>query len=1299
MFKRKKLYSAITLIMFGSSSYAGVPLINPPSTPLAQISSGVKPNMMMVFDTSGSMAWDYLGDQVGARPSNGVAQIQNLNCKGDSVNRSNYNVSNAGVNYKLPCNVSGVPDPSTNFDNFYSGYEAPYMSSDFNGLAYNPNITYQAPVDSYGNSLGDRPITDALINPFKFPNQYHYDLTKDLFEQYYCNVSNVSPSDSVRLSNPSICKRNGIDNGTTFDYATQGFPNATYKYPVTVKFSTLSIKPFYYKMEILEYCDSSGVNCSSSPTANQSNPLKMRWCSTSANALSATVPTGSGKCQAKYEPSKFTFPRYGKLTRKDVLSSEYSNYANWWTYYRTRINSMKSATSIAFKGLDADTRVGFITIYAADSNTFLPVSDFNQTQKDAFYKMLFAQNPSGGTPLREAMSRVGLYYAGKLNSGLTSNMKVDPVQYSCQKNFSILATDGYWNGNAGKKIDGSSFPNGGATSPDSATTGNTSQYAKRSDGVYDGGLTTTSGGSLSDVTFYYYATPLRQAAFGNSKSGVTGVDLTGPDVKPILNDNDQNKYQHMVTYTMSLGLDGAMDYTKDYTSGKNTDLEKIKSGLTGCSWQSSLNTVCNWPDPKADSPSAIDDLWHAAINGRGLYFSAQDPNDMVTGLKTAIDAFSSKTGSASSAATSSPNITGGNNSIYLSTYRSLYWYGDVISKPINSVTGAIGGVDGNSVNWSANSKLEQKVQIKPDGTDGSTTRKIMYFDNTSSKTGKLVDFNYDTMDTKTKAYFDNICSTGKLSQCSAPEISSTNNLGLINSGANIVNYLRGSAKFEGGNTNSFLFRNRTEKKTGSSTYGVLGDIINSPAVYVGESRYNWADYSNQKALTKTRTPMVYVGANDGMIHGFNANTGEELWAVIPSQQLSKMYKLADKNYKDNHVYFVDGQISVMDIQIGKVWKTILIAGMGQGGSGYTLLDVTVPEDPKPFAEVCSSNSCGIVDSALGMSYGNPMITNNASGSPVAYFTSGYDNSNGSGVLYELSLDTLALKKFTVPVVSDINNQVGLSMINGYYPNFDADNKTDVIYAGDLSGDIWKFDFKNNQTILLGKTKNNGSQPITTKIDVGTYNDKTILFIGTGRFLNPSDYSNTQGTQSIYGLVDNGKPNGELNSNSGIISQQIVVSKNQTTGIEEAKISKTNPVDYNKDIGWRLDLTAQQGERVNIDPALAIGTLNVISNVPGKSTCDNGGNSWYYQIDFTTGGGVSNQPVGQRLEGSLAVGQVIVRLGGAASGAQNMLNIISTANGDFNAKKMNEKARNDDGAPRDVSLVGWREVYKTNDLAK
>lgn len=1285
MFKRKKIYAALTIAFFSTTSFAGVPKINPPNLPLATSGpAGVLPNIMMVFDTSGSMAWDYLGDQVGAKPANGRASYANLNCKGDAVQHSSYSGGSPGVNYKLPCNVSGVPDPSNNFDNFYSGYEAPYMSSDYNMLAYNPNITYKPPVDSTGKSLGDRPITDALINPFKFPNQYHYNLTADLFEQYYCNVSNVTPTDTARLTNPSICRRNGVDNGQTFDYATDGYPTATFKYPVTVKFSTLNIKPFYYRMETLEYCDSSGVNCSASPSYGQ--PYKLRWCKDSATALSGTIPSGAGKCQGKYEPSKFAYPRYGKLTRVDVPESQYTNYANWWTYYRTRINSMKSATSLAFQTIGDDKRVGFITIYAADSKTFLPVGAFTQAQKDAFYKMLFDQNPGGGTPLREAMSRVGLYYAGKLNSGLTSGMNVDPVQYSCQKNFSILATDGYWNGNAGKAIDGSGFSSG-AKSTDSATTGNTAIYAKRSDGVYDGGATTTSGGSLSDVTFYYYATPLRQSGFGNTKSGVTGSDLTTANV-PVTAE-DPNPNQHMVTFTMSLGLDGAMDYTKDYYKGNNLDLEKVKAGVVGCSW-GAAGSVCNWPDPKGDSPTAIDDLWHAAINGRGRYFSAQDPKDMVDGLNEALNTIGKQTGAAAAAATSAPNLTGGDNAVYLSTYRTAKWDGDIVSKPINSVTGAIGGSDGKTINWSARDRLKIKVAPKADGTDGSSGRKIYYIDNSTSKSGQLVEFKYGSMSTKVKSYFDNMCTNAKLSQCNdtysqpSPEDKS-----LMDSGDNLVNYLRGSSKFEiSTNKTNPLFRDRDY---------VLGDIVNSTTVFAGQSRYNWEanGYSAYKTATASRTKMVYVGSNDGMIHAINAATGEEVWAVIPNQQLSKMYVLADSDYINKHTYFVDGQISVMDTYINGGWKTLLITGMGQGGNGYTILDVTNPEAPKSFAEVCNNNSCGVVDSALGLSYGNPMITQSTKGTPVAYFTSGYDNSNGSGVLYELSLETLALTKYNTPVASDANNQVGLAMINGYYPNFDKENKTDVLYAGDLTGTIWKFDFKNNQTIQLGKTKNDGTQPISTKIDIGTYQDKIILFVGTGRFLNSSDAVITQGTQSVYGIVDNSKPNGELYYNSGIVSQQLSVTKNKTTGMPEAKINGNKPVDYTKNLGWKLDLTAQQGERVNIDPALAVGTLNVISNVPGTSMCTSGGNSWYYQIDFTTGGGVSDKPVGQKLEGGLSVGQVIVRLGGAATGDQNMLNIITDANGTLNAKKMNANAKDDGGASRDVSLIGWREVFKTN----
>ena len=196
--------------------------------------------------------------------------------------------------------------------------------------------------------------------------------------------------------------------------------------------------------------------------------------------------------------SNNSYPR--APTRTDCLGSsctyaeEMTNFANWYAYYRTRMQMIKSSAGRAFVSLGSDYRVGFITLNPGDNPggqtpsgyEYVPTSDFDATQKATWYTRFYGVDPNSGTPLREALSRVGRYYAG-ITSGINSSMTDDPMQYSCQQNISILTTDGFWNGNAGDNLTG-----GTITNQDNAD----SDYSTRADGAYDGGLGGTAGSSF-----------------------------------------------------------------------------------------------------------------------------------------------------------------------------------------------------------------------------------------------------------------------------------------------------------------------------------------------------------------------------------------------------------------------------------------------------------------------------------------------------------------------------------------------------------------------------------------------------------------------------------------------------------------------------------------------------------------------------------------------------------------------------------------------------------------------------------
>jgi type IV pilus assembly protein PilY1 len=130
-----------------------------------------------------------------------------------------------------------------------------------------------------------------------------------------------------------------------------------------------------------------------------------------------------------------------------------TNFANWFAYYHTRMQTMKSSAGRVFATMDDRYRIGFVTINASNSTEYLKIDKFDVTHKANWYTKFYAQTPGPTTPLRQALSRVGRHYAGMTN-GINDFMPDDPIQYSCQQNFALLTTDGYWNSSGGVKVNG-----------------------------------------------------------------------------------------------------------------------------------------------------------------------------------------------------------------------------------------------------------------------------------------------------------------------------------------------------------------------------------------------------------------------------------------------------------------------------------------------------------------------------------------------------------------------------------------------------------------------------------------------------------------------------------------------------------------------------------------------------------------------------------------------------------------------------------------------------------------------------
>jgi type IV pilus assembly protein PilY1 len=927
-------------------------------------------------------------------------------------------------------------------------------------------------------------------------------------------------------------------------------------------------------------------------------------------------------------------------------TDERQNFANWYSYYRTRILAMKTAAGRAFDAVDDKYRVGFITINPkcnngssssctgnVKSDKYLEIDKFEITHKTDWYSKLYNIDPEGGTPLREALSRVGRHYAGKTD-GINQGMSTDPLQYSCHQNFALLTTDGYWNGNSGQKLDGSGIGN----------QDNNSSATPRP--FFDGNLSGASN-TLADVAVYYYNTDLRPAG----STGSLGTDVSTDNVK--ITPKDNATHQHMTTFTLGLGLNGQMVYQSNYETATTGDYAKIKTGATGCSWQSP-SAICNWPVPAADSATALDDLWHAAVNGRGTYFSAQDTTTLSNGLSNALASLSIDTGAAAASATSSPNITLEDNSIFSTTYRTTVWDGEIVAQKIDTTTGQVIP----TVTWSARTNLNGLVSATTD------SRTIHTFDAGSAT--KLKGFQWANLTAAEQAYFNNKCSA--LAQCASldpADASTPATQATTNNGQNLLRYLRGQTQHE-----VTHYRDREY---------ALGDMVNSTPVYVKKPRFNFTDavtpnYGQFTSNNASRQAMLYVGANDGMLHAFNADTGAEAWAYVPTAVLPNLYKLADNDYRSQHQYFVDGSPVVMDVFLSGAWKTVLVAGLNAGGRSYFALDITDPANPKalweftvrnPSVTACAATAAAAIGSSddcdLGYTFGNPIVTKRESdGKWVAIVTSGYNNvspGDGKGYFYVLDMtDGKILDKIGTGVGSTTTPS-GLVKISAYADNFVVDNTSPYVYGGDLLGNVWRLDLTAAaaaSNIAQLKDSAGKPQPITTRPELGEIEGYRVIFVGTGRFLGVSDLSDPATLvpplpyayqQSFYGFKDSGIDNGNLRVNPNMKQQTLTqVSNTMRT------VSSPIDVDWNSDTGWFIDFNPgnnSPGERVNIDPQLILGTLLVFTNVPETNACTGSGSSWFYQFDYLTGSYVSTSAlgtVGQKIfSDALTVGNVVIQL--------------------------------------------------------
>jgi type IV pilus assembly protein PilY1 len=683
------------------------------------------------------------------------------------------------------------------------------------------------------------------------------------------------------------------------------------------------------------------------------------------------------------------------------------------------------------------------------------------------------------------------------------------------------------------------------------------------------------------------------------------------------------------------------------------------SSAPHCSPRPSAPRALPWTDSRLFTPGTSgaamllkDPLWYAAKWGgftdsddNGLpnvqtewdedgdgnpdnYFLVTNALNLGAQLESAFDEILARNGSASSASVNSGSISS-ETRLYQAKFNSEGWSGQLLAFAVNQD----GSLDPTE-EWDASKEIPDPnsrtiITVNSDGTTAVPFRWT------------------NDLDATRKAQLD-LASDGF--------------------GEQRLNYLRGDGTREAQNAPSGLpqFRDRPE----TPYRNVLGDIVSSAPVFVGRPPFLYPDvlesqpYSAFITDNEDRRQMVYAGANDGMLHAFDAGSGEEQLAFIPGAVFPDLHELTSPSY--SHRFYVDAPPTMGDAFFGGAWHTVLVGGLNKGGKSIYALDIT---DPDAFSEgnaddvfLWERSAAG--DDDLGYTYSRPAVVRLHNGKWAAVFGNGYNSVNGRAVLYIVDIaDGSIIRKIDTGVGTGGNGLSTPALVD-----LNGDSRVDLAYAGDLAGNLWKFRLNDNNPATVDNEDPNDwdvaykagttnlplfsavdgsgvAQPITSRPEVGRGPNGagTMVLFGTGRYLGVADKTPTQ-TQTFYGIRD---PNTTLDSDrvSGrveLTQQQIVAEEPVTfTDPDGATVSASVRVTTSNVVtnrGWYLDLLQPpvpgtfQGEMQVSDSILRTGRIIFTTLIPDPDPCSPGGTSWLMELDALSGARLTSTPFDMNRDG-------------------------------------------------------------------
>ena len=588
------------------------------------------------------------------------------------------------------------------------------------------------------------------------------------------------------------------------------------------------------------------------------------------------------------------------------------------------------------------------------------------------------------------------------------------------------------------------------------------------------------------------------------------------------------------------------------------------------------------------------------LGGTGDYklpnnmFLANNGQKMIDGLNTAFQKIAEDlTGSGASLAANSTKLETGTTT-YQAVYYSGRWRGDLKAFPVNPSTGVISATP----TWIASSS-----GVFP----AAASRTIKTYNPSLAAGSREVAF---TTPANLSTAQQNALGTSTTVQQA------------------VINYLRGDASNEKKNGGSYRSRD-----------SALGDIIDSQPVYVGPPDANLffgrtfagsASYQTYVAANRTRAARIWVAANDGMVHSFNASTGAEVFAFLPDAVIRGGIKnLSDPNYGGSslpHQYFNDGELAVADVYYSSAWHTVLVGTTGRAAAkAVYALDVTDPATPRVLWERSATD--GLTNSNyIGQVIGRPVVAQTADGSWSVLMGNGYNSTNGTAALLKFNILTGGLDVYTTDTETD--NGLAAPAVWLATP---TNGISTTAYAGDLNGKVWAFALSGitGTNLFTAVDASNAAQPITAGMLAGK--DPTTgnlwLFFGTGRYLAQAESTSTD-LQTWYGIIVQSSTSSLVSNlssgRSALREREILVEQAATsTSIGARVISSSTAGDMVGKSGWYTDLVVSggtaRGERMvlpnQFQGSLLIGTTRISES---SGACGSSGSGWIMAINPFTG---------------------------------------------------------------------------------